>query len=291
MVACVGTVKMTVLVDDKAANGLEAEHGLSLWIEADDRRILFDTGQTAVLTRNADRLGIALDRTDILVLSHGHHDHTGAVHEVIRRSDRVTTYCHPGAVVPRYSRRDGRTRPIGMPEAASTNLGAIPPERVVWVAQPCELFRGAGVTGAVLRTTAFEAAGGLYYLDPAGTLVDRVEDDMALWLSTCKGLVVCVGCCHAGLINTLNQVRRCSQTPRIHALVGGFHMSDASDERMRRTLGALVESGVDRLIPCHCTGERFIEKLRLEFGDRTSPGQAGATYVFGNGASECTPEP
>jgi 7,8-dihydropterin-6-yl-methyl-4-(beta-D-ribofuranosyl)aminobenzene 5'-phosphate synthase len=69
-----------ILVDNQAGRtGLLSEHGLSLWIEADNRRILFDTGQSDMLVRNAEGLGIDLRTADTLVLSHGHYDHTGGV--------------------------------------------------------------------------------------------------------------------------------------------------------------------------------------------------------------------
>ena len=276
-------IKVTILVDDQATDGLMAEHGLSLWIEAGDRRILFDTGQTTALIDNAQTLGSALDRTECLVLSHGHYDHTGAVQEVISRSRAVHVYCHPAATLSRYSKRNDRLKPVGMPVAATRALEAVPPERLHWVTRSRTLFPGAGLTGPIPRLAGFEDAGGSHFLDCAGIQPDPFDDDMALWLNTSKGLIVCVGCCHAGLVNTLNQVRHCSHASRIHAVIGGLHLSEVSDERLQRTLAGLMELGPDMIVPCHCTGERFVESLRLAFGDRSSPGRAGATYVFGNG--------
>jgi Metal-dependent hydrolases of the beta-lactamase superfamily II len=71
-------MKITILVDDRAGRaGLQPEHGLALWIEADGRNILFDTGQGGVLENNARELGVELEKTESVVLSHGHYDHTG----------------------------------------------------------------------------------------------------------------------------------------------------------------------------------------------------------------------
>lgn len=72
-------VKITILVDDQAGDGLIAEHGLSFWIETEGKRVLFDTGQGYALLANARALDTRLSETDILVLSHGHYDHTGGI--------------------------------------------------------------------------------------------------------------------------------------------------------------------------------------------------------------------
>nr|HOP41746.1 MBL fold metallo-hydrolase [Geobacteraceae bacterium] len=77
-------INITILVDNYAGDGLSAEHGLSLWIEAADRHILFDTGQGGALAPNAEKLGIDLSSTDMLILSHGHYDHAGGVSRLSR---------------------------------------------------------------------------------------------------------------------------------------------------------------------------------------------------------------
>jgi 7,8-dihydropterin-6-yl-methyl-4-(beta-D-ribofuranosyl)aminobenzene 5'-phosphate synthase len=109
------TTKITILIDNQAGAGLVAEHGFSLWIETGERRILFDTGQSSAFEKNARVLGIDLAATDILVLSHGHYDHTGGVSLGLRRAGKAVLYCHPGAVHPRYGVRNDRSKSLQMP--------------------------------------------------------------------------------------------------------------------------------------------------------------------------------
>lgn len=87
--------KVTILVDNQAGKGLIAEHGLSLWIETEDERILFDTGQGGVFANNAQMLGIDLGQTDMLVLSHGHYDHTGGIPQILQQARNINVYRHP----------------------------------------------------------------------------------------------------------------------------------------------------------------------------------------------------
>jgi 7,8-dihydropterin-6-yl-methyl-4-(beta-D-ribofuranosyl)aminobenzene 5'-phosphate synthase len=285
MSACAGVTKITILVDNKANEGLLAEHGLAVWIETAGRRLLFDAGQGPALASNAGRLNVPLHSADSLILSHGHYDHTGGLPLVIESTPAVHIHCHPAATSPRYSIRDGSAKSIGMPGAARAVLESLSPGRVHWITQPLEVAPGIGVTGSIPRLTNYEDTGGPFFLDVAGDRGDPIDDDLALWMRTEEGLVVIVGCSHAGLINTLNYARGLSGASRIHAVLGGFHLIEASDTRVERTIDALTELGPNLIVPCHCTGERAVEKLRLALGERVLPGSAGTTYTFG-GTSE-----
>ncbi|MCK9231012.1 MAG: MBL fold metallo-hydrolase [Syntrophales bacterium] len=267
-----------ILVDNQAEKGLVAEHGFSLWIECDGRKILFDTGQSGALTTNARILDIDLATTDILVLSHGHYDHTGCLAPVLEQARGVHVYCHAEAIRPHYALRGGQARPIHMSRASLAALDRLPKSRLHLMRQPVELFSRIGITGTIPRDTYFEDAGGPFYLDPDGRRPDPVEDDMALWIRTGEGIVLCVGCAHAGLVNTVNHVQRTSNDGRIRAIIGGFHLVNASPHRLEQTVAALRSLNPDMIMPCHCTGEAAFTFLRDALGDSVREGGAG-TYV------------
>ena len=216
-------IAITILVDNQAGPGLTTEHGFSLWIETDGRRILFDTGQGPALPMNARTLGVDLQQTDMLVLSHGHYDHTGGIPHVLQVAPNAHVYCHPGVVQPRYSLRNGSPKPAHMPSESMAALDRLPEKNLHWTSEAVRLSENIGLTGPIPRQTTFEDTGGAFFLDPEARHADPIEDDLALWIKTDQGLVVCVGCCHAGIINTLTHVRRLSGVARIRAVIGGLH--------------------------------------------------------------------
>lgn len=266
---------LTVLVDNKAGFGCVSEHGYALWIDAGEKRILLDTGQGSALAGNARALGIDLGLTDSLVLSHGHYDHTGALPLVLGAAPQARLHCHPGVTEPRYSVRDGQARDIRMPQASMRALNALPPNRLRWSGEPASLGAGMGLSGYIPRRTDFEDTGGPFFFDPHGHRADPIDDDQSLWIATDEGLVVCTGCCHAGLINTLTHLRGITGEGRIRAVIGGLHLGAASDERLEKTARALREMKPGLVVPCHCTGEAATAWLADHLDCEVRTGYAG----------------
>jgi len=273
-------IAITILVDNQAGPGLTTEHGFSLWIEADGRHILFDTGQGPALPMNARTLGIDLRQTDMVVLSHGHYDHTGGIPHVLHVAPNAHVYCHPGVVQPRYSLRNGSPRPAHMPSASMAALDRLPEKHLRWTSEAVMLSENIGLTGPIPRQTTFEDTGGAFFLDPEARHADPIEDDLALWIKTDQGLVVCVGCCHAGIINTLTHVRRLSGVAPIRAIIGGLHLLNADDRRLNHTLAAMQTIPIETVIPCHCTGDRAMDQLDAVMGAKTRRSSSGATHHF-----------
>lgn len=274
-------VRVTLVVDNQAEGDLIPEHGLSMWIETDGKRILFDTGQGTVFDNNTRVLGIDVENTDALVISHGHYDHTGGIEQVLQRSPAtMEVYCHSEVVKPRYSIRNGEAVPIQMPRPCMAALDKLSRQFLHWAPQPMMLSETVGITGPIPRITDYEDVGGPFFLDQEGVRPDPVNDDMALWIQTEKGIVVCVGCCHSGIVNTLEYVKHLSLGKRIRAVIGGFHLVNASPRRMEKTISALKEIAPDVLVPCHCTGDDAFDDIQRGLGDKVVNGQAGKIFLF-----------
>lgn len=274
-------LSITILVDNKSNNAeLYSEHGLSFWIEADDQRILFDTGQSDMLIRNAEVLGIDLRTAGTLVLSHGHYDHTGGVAAVCGLNPGISVYCHPDIFIPRYSRQpDGKMKPIGITEKDSNVLNSMI-DRIHWVNEPFYLSGDIGITGPIPRLSDFEDTGGAFFLDPEAQRPDPISDDLTLWFKMTKGIVVVTGCCHSGIVNTLEYLKTITGQKNIVAILGGLHLVNAPLKRLENSCEYLNRAVPDTIYPCHCTGEKAIGFLRTRFQDRIITGNVGACFLF-----------
>ncbi len=265
-----------IMVDNKANAGLMKEHGYSTWIEVFGQRILFDTGQGKALIHNSAALECDLSLADALILSHGHYDHTGGVSYIIKHNPGIKIYCHSHVILSRYSNWDvAAPQEISMPAIDKSALLNLPAEQVCWVTQPLQMSSNIGVSGPIPREHPLEDTGGPFFLDLEGIRPDPLEDDMALWIQSDQGLVIITGCCHSGLINTTNHIRRISRQDKISAVIGGFHLANASHKRLETTCQALQEWHVDTIIPCHCTGDEAVAYMQDELGKKVTPGYAG----------------
>lgn len=271
---------VTLLVDNSAWGDLATEHGFSAWVEVAGMRVLFDTGQGTALPANAEALGIDLRTTNVLVLSHGHYDHTGGLPWVLKQAPNVVVCAHPGLQVARYSMREGESRSIGMPDASREALDRAGPWRTV--TGPMELAPCVGLTGPIPRRASYEDTGGPFYLDPKGESTDPIVDDLSLWVRTPRGLLVVTGCGHAGVVNTVRHAVEVSGESRVHGVIGGFHLGAASEDRLDRTAEAFRRLGLDLIVPCHCTGDRAVAHLAEALGERVVAGRAGQKYARGH---------
>jgi len=276
-------LRIITLVENSATRaGLLAEHGLAYWIEADGTRILFDTGQGEALLPNARQLGIDPISADLLVLSHGHFDHAGALDQVLPPSWQGPIYLHPDALEPKYAcRPPAPPRDIGIPPEPRQALLARRQD-MVWTASTVELVPGVHVTGEVPRQNDQEDTGGPFFLDEAGTCPDPLKDDQALFVDTSQGTVVISGCAHSGIVNILDHVAEQTGAHPIHAVLGGTHLVSADSSRLAFTVEAFRRHKVDRLVAVHCTGRQASHYLWSHLGDRCADGNAGTIFTFGD---------
>jgi 7,8-dihydropterin-6-yl-methyl-4-(beta-D-ribofuranosyl)aminobenzene 5'-phosphate synthase len=139
---------------------------------------------------------------------------------------------------------------------------------------------GLFATGEIPRQTEYEDVGGRFFLDAKSQHPDPLVDDQALFFESGEGLVVLLGCAHAGVVNTLLHVERLTGGKRFHAVLGGMHLLNASSERLQKTIAALEQRDLHLLVPMHCTGWPATPALWNHFGKRCVRGGVGSRFAF-----------
>ena len=247
-------MKLTVLSERKAMDGFLSEHGLSFFLEVDQKRILFDTGASDVYLRNAAFLGLNLDEADQMVLSHGHWDHGNGLQHISGKS----LLCHPGSFVKRFRKPGGE------------NIGLMQTRReldqhfdIQTSKEPVQLTEHLWFLGEVPRLNDFEAKTTPYIFEDGSP--DFIMDDSGMACATREGLVVISGCAHSGICNMVDHARLVSGQERIKAVIGGFHLK-AVNEQTHSTLKWMKEAGVSKVYPSHCTQDPALNLFYREFG-------------------------
>jgi 7,8-dihydropterin-6-yl-methyl-4-(beta-D-ribofuranosyl)aminobenzene 5'-phosphate synthase len=273
-------VKITTLSENSAAINTLAEWGLSMLVETDGMKILFDTGASVSAVHNAQIMGVDLSAVDRIVLSHGHYDHTGGLREVLTITGQKEVIAHPGIWGSKYGRMPGTPeRYAGIPFVregleslgASFNLSR----------EPVKLSDKVMTTGEIPMTNDYEIVETYLYVKEGDELKqDSLDDDLALIIDTEFGLVVILGCAHHGIVNTLKHAQKIAGKELIYAAIGGTHLVHASRERLEKTAEALKEMGVQYLGVSHCTGFNSAAYLAREFGDRFFQNNAGTRLTL-----------
>lgn len=288
------TVLSTMLAGDPLEKGI-GEWGFAALVEADGRRLLFDTGQRPqTVLHNARELGLELgDITDV-VFSHHHADHVGG----LRALRRAFAEKNPAAFARVHVARGAFvSRGPGSYDGDDNPLLALRPvlerEGVAFHehAGPAELLPGVWFTGPIPRPHADEQPPppGWVRRAPDGSLVpDETPDDAALVFDTPKGLVVLTGCGHAGFINTLEYARVVTRRAdaTIYAATGGFHLARADDAALAWTFAQLRTLGLQHFHGAHCTGLEAVYRLRADLGlprENASVAAVGSWFDLADG--------
>ena len=260
--AQIHSLKITILSTMVADRGF-GEWGFSALVETDGHKILFDTGaHPNTVLDNAKALKIDLSDVEDVVLSHFHPDHTGGLltlrRELVKTNPNAMSRVHVGAGIFLERRGLGTNKFL----AAKGDYEATGGTFIVHD-KPDEVIPGVWLTGPVPRVTPEKNFPKGLEIDVDGKWIeDTVPEDQSLVFNTAQGLVVLSGCGHAGEINTLLYARNFMDVKTVHAIVGGFHTSEASDETLAWTAKKLKEFGVAQILGAHCTGLETIYRWR-----------------------------
>ncbi|AZV58472.1 MBL fold metallo-hydrolase [Clostridium sp. AWRP] len=263
--------KIVTLIENKPGVDpkLYSEHGLSLYIEVNGFKILFDTGQSGNFIKNAERLNVDLNNLNYVILSHGHYDHSGGFKKFV---DKVKS---PYKLIVgkeffnrKYKFTEEKTyKYIGNSfNEEFVNKNNIPikyvEEDIFYINKDIMIFSNFN------KNNDFELTNPKFQIKQnRNYTLDDFSDEIVLVVKLDKGLMVIVGCSHVGIINILETIIEKTGMP-IYGIVGGTHLLEANDLRLNSTIKFIKEKDIRVLEMCHCTGEKAIKEMKLQLKKR-----------------------
>ena len=265
---------LKTLMDDQALDGYACEHGLSFWIQANGKEILFDSGKSGLFLENARRMGVDIAAVDFAVISHAHSDHGGGLHAFLEANDHAPVYLRRNAFDRYYARREsGMVEDIALDPALQDNPRIILTDEIFPIADGFTLF--SGVTGR----ECFSPANRVLLMD-GGKAPDTFSHEQNLLIAEGDKRVLLAGCAHNGIVNILSRCAEIDPNP-LTAVIGGFHLSIPSSggqvpEALVDDIAARLLRGPAQYYTGHCTGLPAFQRLEQRMGSRVGYLAAGS---------------
>jgi 7,8-dihydropterin-6-yl-methyl-4-(beta-D-ribofuranosyl)aminobenzene 5'-phosphate synthase len=270
-------IEIFVLADDYAGmtKGFLAQHGVSYFIrlhrdQGEKTSILFDTGYDGkAVLHNMKLLGLDINEVDYIVLSHNHYDHSNGLLYLLEKRTKKTAI--PVIVGRGFFEKTIALKPrmrILNPDW-SRNQGESLGTWFIETSEKLEIMPGVSVPGIIKydERLEFEKEAPEYYIvDGNGFKRDFLEHEIALVIESSRGLLVFTGCSHPGVASIVEKVVNLYGR-KVYSVIGGMHLINADELRIKRTIQKLRELGVAKVFAGHCTGLKA-EKAFLEvYGD------------------------
>lgn len=269
---------------------LRAEHGLAHYVEVvrggETVRIAFDFGPSeAAITHNFRVLGLDPGTIDALALSHGHWDHWGGLAGLLRTyrramKKRLTFYAGEDHFLTRFNQRGADRVCMGRLHRDEIERYDIAVESV---RAPLLIADGVLLSGEMHEQEPFEPIPDNLRVERDGAIgPDSFMGEQTLIANLKgRGLVVVTSCSHRGIVGICRHAARITGVPKVHAVIGGFHLSGLKEERVTRVVDAFRDLEVDWVVPQHCTGLEAMATMMHRLPQEMVPSSVGSVFTFG----------
>lgn len=252
-------LKVTLLIDDQESEQFKTEHGLSIFLEKDNLKFIFDTGQSSRFLDNAKKLDIDLEDLDGVVISHGHYDHANGLEYLLKEFTPKKVFLGKGFFETKY-----KVLPSGELLLRSTPYGEniFNHTKIDYITETkTEIFKDVYIIRNFKRVTDYEKDNPIFLLkDNGGYKIDNFNDEISLVVRVEGKLNVFIGCAHPGVVNMLKTIKE-NFTDKIGMVYGGIHLKDASEYKINKTLDDLRDLQIPFFHLLHCTGSVATKKI------------------------------
>ena len=289
-------VKVTTLIENSnnSNSELTPEHGLSMYIETEEGNILFDTGKSGNYLKNAKKLGLDMQKTKYMILSHAHYDHCGGVKDLVEKvkpkdltlyvkdnffkyNDKYHYQAKPGPKLDFTDGKPGYTF-IGIDfdekylDKNNVKVEYIDVDELKLTDQ-VSLFSNFGKTEKEKLNPAMQVK------INDGYKLDEFVEEVAISIDTNKGIVILTGCSHTGIMNIVDTIHE-KTGKNIYAVIGGTHLIEADDARIEETIKHFKELGIEKIGLSHCTGDKAVDMFENKAPDISFVNSTGTILEF-----------
>lgn len=276
---------------------IHSEHGLAYYIEVTingkSNAFMFDYGlDLQGVTKNMELLDLDVRKLEALGLSHGHFDHWGNLVAILKLNRTKIKKGIPLFVGEEtFSQRFANLPPgpfdpvsgmIDLDQLRREEIESLDLVKIVEVKEPIPIVPGGYLTGNIERVTEYEKGSPILFIKRG----DKVERDLFMGEQSLvfnmkgKGLIVVSSCAHAGIVNTVKHAQKMTGIGKVHAVIGGFHLTGARPEVIERTIADIKTIAPEYIVPMHCTGFEAVTAFAREMPGQFIINTAGTRYIF-----------
>ena len=276
-------MKVVFLSENKTEIGnCRAEWGLSIYLEADGKKILFDSGASDLFLDTAEKRGVDLKEVDICIISHGHFDHTSGIPAFCKINSKAPIYIHKNAFSQFYGTTDGVIDDYNCgilwteEEKKEVQARGVLTDGPVWITE------NIVVSGSIPDVEEFKPVEQFYVrrfdgkLDPD----DMSHEEFLAIRNGDKGIYLFSGCSHKGIVAAVEYAKELFPGERIGGIIAGMHLFAADKDRVKAVIDRIDDENPDVIIPTHCTGLYPTMEMAKRFGERCILASNGKAYKF-----------
>ncbi|MCY6957277.1 MBL fold metallo-hydrolase [Clostridium brassicae] len=270
-------MKIITLIENTKNKNLSqeliSEQGLCLYIEKDNKCILFDTGRKGNFINNAQKLGIDLKKVDVVVISHGHGDHGGGLLEFFKINSKAKVYMKRNAKNKYYFRYLFLNIDVSIDEKVFEKYS----KRIRYIDSFTEIMDEIFIITDIYKQYKVPRGNKYLYIKEGTKLVpDKFHHELIMIIKEAKGICIFAGCSHNGISNIIETSKNAFPNMNIKAVIGGFHLVtlpiikslSASQWEINEIAKKIINTKVEKVYTGHCTGEKAYKKLKSILGDK-----------------------